>query len=170
MYRLDATKKQAEYARLRGAEGLSKVDAARIAYPDAKNPNVSASQAESSPVVRRLIVQHTLKKIKMEASGESFNLLMQAVKNKVVIDVDADGNDVFEHVKVAERIKAAGMLHDKFGYGRINVKKGEDPFDTGEASPEELEEFIGTVEKQILELEQPKEVEPEEFDKTKEEF
>jgi len=144
-----ATPAQDHYVKLRTEGGLSKVEAAKIAYPDSKDPNSAAAQAEKSNTVKMMIARYNISQMSMEASGVSYALNLAIVKNQVYdLIKNADGTFTEVHVpaELALRQKSSVELHKSFGFGRIKTKEGEDPFKIGDMDETQLEEFIEKAE------------------------
>lgn len=144
------TKAQSVYIEAKKA-GLSPTNAARKAYPDAKRPSNAAAQAERSDAVVFANAKSDISKMSMAASGQSYAFLILVLMNDVYDMVYKKGKKEKVHspCSISERIKASVELHKSYGFGRIKCKDGEDPFEIGEMSEAQLQEFVNEGEAQM---------------------
>jgi len=151
-----ATAAQLEYVKLVTEGGMKHYEAAKIAYPNAKDHYQAARSADVSSNVKMLVARWEIAQMAMGASGMSFALLKAIVTNQLYDYIEQeDGTLKKVHVPctVSQRIAATKELHGSFGFGRIKAKEGEDPFAQGDMSEKDLEEFIDVSGKEIADIE-----------------
>jgi hypothetical protein len=129
-----ATDKQMVFANCVTKQGMTYTEAAKVAYPDNKDPSSAARQALRSSAVRKMIFEGQIKAVRMKADAASFQTLYSICTN--------------EEAKDSDRINAAKALTSSYGIGSVKGENGEG-LALEDLALDELDKFILTAEKSL---------------------